>query len=490
MPVIGRARILLVEDNPALRSGLARALREAWGDVYEAADGDRAIALLRDRDVEAYDVIVTDLRLPGADGVEVLRAARDRDARTCVLVLTAFGTVETAVTAMKLGAFDFLQKPVDLEQLDVRIARAVEHSRLLREVGALRAERAEKYARARIVGTSRGLRDAVELATRAAPTRATVLITGETGTGKELIAGLIHGLSARADAPFVTVNCAAIPETLLEAELFGHERGAFTGADRTRVGRFEQADGGTLFLDEIGDMSPPTQAKILRVLQNGEFHRLGSTRARRTDVRIVAATNRDLDAAIRAGSFREDLYFRLNVIGIHVPPLRERVEDIEPLARALLEKFARELGRPRSGFTAGALERIRAHAWPGNVRELGNAIERAVLMSDGMRITRADLALGPDDAAEAPAPPAVWRPQLPRGGLPLAEAERALVLEALSRSEFVQKDAAKLLRISRRKLNYMIAQMGITHPSWRRNRGDTPHAAAGPAGGHVEGETR
>ena len=239
MRVSDRARILLVEDNRTLRSALSRALREAWGEVYETSDGDRAIALLRDSNVEPYDVVVTDLRLPGADGVEVLRAARDRDARTCVLVLTAFGTVETAVTAMKLGAFDFLQKPVDLEHLDVRIAKAVEHSRLLREVTSLRAERAAKYAAPHIVGSSRALREAVEMAGRAAPTRSTVLITGETGTGKELIAGLIHGLSPRASAPFVIVNCAAIPETLLEAELFGHERGAFTGAENARVGRFD-----------------------------------------------------------------------------------------------------------------------------------------------------------------------------------------------------------------------------------------------------------
>jgi DNA-binding NtrC family response regulator len=487
-----RARILLVEDNRALRSALSQALRESWGEVRETSDGERAIAILRDSEIEPYDVVVTDLRLPGADGVEVLRAARDRDARTCVLVLTAFGTVETAVTAMKLGAFDFLQKPVDLEQLDVRIAKAVEHSHLLREVTTLRAERAAKCAPPQIIGSSRALREAVEMAGRAAPTRSTVLITGETGTGKELIAALIHRLSPRASAPFVTVNCAAIPETLLEAELFGHERGAFTGAESARVGRFEQADGGTLFLDEIGDMSPATQAKILRVLQDGEFRRLGSTRAQQTDVRILAATNRDLESAIRRGSFREDLYFRVNVIGIHLPPLRERPEDIEALAHAFLEEFSRELGRPRSGFTDAALARIRAHAWRGNVRELRNAIERAVLVSDGMRITRSDVTLGRGESAEPPAPRASWRPHLPSGGLPLAEAERALVLEALARCEFVQKDAAKLLRISRRKLNYMIAQMGITHPSWRRNRGEAPRrpSRSGTGRGRAESETR
>jgi two-component system response regulator HydG len=470
-------RILLVEDNDALRGGLARALREVYREVDELAAGDRARALLGERSVEPYDVIVTDLRLPGADGVEVLRAALDRDERTSVLLLTAYGTVETAVDAMKLGAFDFVQKPVDLEQLEVRIARAVEHSRLLREIHTLRAERAAKYAPARIIGSSPGLRAALEMAGRVAGTSSTVLITGETGTGKELIAGLIHSLSLRVGAPFLPVNCAAIPETLLEAELFGHERGAFTGAERVRVGRFEQADGGTLFLDEIGDMSPATQAKILRVLQDGEFHRLGSTRLRRTDVRIVAATNRDLASAIRARAFREDLFFRLNVIGIHLPPLRERPEDVQALALHFLERFGRDLGRRRSGFTDGALARIRAHDWPGNVRELRNAIERAVLMSDGMRITAEDVAIGPSPPTGPSADPAAWRPRLPRGGLPLAAAERALVLEALGRSDHVQKDAARLLGISRRKLNYMIARMGITHPSWRRNRAKAASAA-------------
>jgi two-component system response regulator HydG len=331
-------------------------------------------------------VVLTDVRLPGADGVAVLRAALERDAGTSVVLMTAYGSIETAVEAMRLGAFDFLQKPLDLEQIELRVARAFEHRRLLDEVSELRAERAARGAVREVVAESPALRAAVELASRVAPTRSTVLLTGETGTGKEVIAGLIHRLSPRAQGPLVKVNCAALPETLLESELFGHERGAFTGADRQRIGRFEQATGGTLFLDEVGDMSPATQAKLLRVLQEQEFHRLGGTRPLRTDARIVAATNQDLAERIREGVFREDLYFRLNVIQIHLPPLRERPEDLLALAHRFVHHFARELDRPVRGFSEGALRRLRSHRWPGNVRELHNAIERAVLLCEGTRL--------------------------------------------------------------------------------------------------------
>jgi two-component system response regulator HydG len=466
-----RARILVVEDNASLRRGVARALRERWSDVEEVADGDRARERLSDRGVEAYDVVVTDLRLPGADGVQVLRAARGRDARTAVVLMTAYGTIESAVEAMKLGAFDFVQKPFELESLELRVERAVAHARLVSEVETLREERARAFA-SDIVGESPAMREAVELAQRVAPTRSTVLLTGETGTGKELIAGLIHGGSPRASRPFVKVNCAALPETLLESELFGHERGAFTGADRQRAGRFEQADGGTLFLDEIGDMTPATQVKLLRVLQDGEFHRVGGTRPMRCDVRIIAATNHDLEQRVREGTFREDLYFRLHVIRVHLPPLRERGADALALARHFLEQFSADLGRPGARFGEEALERIRAHPWPGNVRELRNAVERAVLLSDGDEILAEHVGL-------APAAVSGWRPELPAGGLALAEVERAVVMEALRRARFVQKEAAALLRVSRRKLNYMIRRMGITHPSWRRNRSEAaPRAGA------------
>ncbi len=458
------ARVLLAEDNDALRRGMLLALGEAGYTVDEVADGESAVARLDDASLEPYDVVLTDLRLPRADGLAVLRAARAREPRTAVIVMTAFGTVEVAVDAMRLGAFDFVEKPVALDQLEVRVARAVEHARLLGEVHQLRAERAAHYAPDNLVGVSEGVRAAVDLAERAAPSRSTVLVTGETGTGKELVAGLIHALSPRAERPFVKVNCAALPDTLLESELFGHERGAFTGADRMRIGRFEQADGGTLFLDEVGDMSAPTQAKLLRVLQDQEFHRLGGTRVLRTDVRIVAATNQDLEVAISEGRFREDLYFRLAVIGIPLPPLRERGDDVVLLAEHLLSTFSRELGRPRRGFTHAAVARLREHTWPGNVRELRNAVERATLMAEGDWIDADDLVLTP--AAGGPRGPQ----DLGLLGFRLADVEREVVMAALRRSGFVQKRAAELLGISRRKLNYMIAKMGITHSSWRRNR--------------------
>jgi len=462
------ARILIVEDNDTLRRGIALALRERWEDVAEVASGTDAIERICDSQSDAFDVIVTDLRLPGCDGVSVLRAARDRDPGTSVLVMTAYGSIETAVEAMRSGAFDFVQKPLDLDQLELRVARGIDHRRLLYEVTELRAEQAARQASERIIGDSPALRSALDLAKRVAPTRSTVLITGETGTGKELIAGLIHRASPRAQGPLVKVNCAALPETLLESELFGHERGAFTGADRQRIGRFEEANGGTLFLDEVGDTSKATQAKLLRVLQEQRFHRLGGSKLLRTDARIISATNHDLGARIAEGSFREDLYFRLNVIRIHLPPLRERPEDLVDLAHHFLRELGSQARRPIRGFTDAALAKIRSHDWPGNVRELHNALERSVLMAEGPRIDADDLSiLGGQSAGDE----RNWRHELPAEGISLRDVEQELVIEALERTGYVQKDAAALIGVSRRKLNYMIQKMGITHPAWRRNRG-------------------
>jgi transcriptional regulator with GAF, ATPase, and Fis domain len=332
----------------------------------------------------------------------------------------------------------------------------------------LHAEPEADYAPEKIVGSSPALREALELARRVAPSRSTVLTTGETGTGKELLAGLIHAGSPRAGHAFVKVSCAALPETLLESELFGHERGAFTGADRMRVGRFEQADGGTLLLDEVGDLSATTQAKLLRVLQEQEFHRLGGRLPIRTDVRIVAATNRQLEREVEAGRFRADLYFRLNVIRIHLPPLRERPEDLLLLAEHFLAHFARELERPAVGLSQAARERIVTHAWPGNVRELRNAMERALLLCDGRDVDACHLGLL--GTALWLHPPPMRAPAPEPGTLSLEEMERSLVVEALCRTGHVQKQAAKLLGVSPRKLNYMIQKLAITHPGWRRNR--------------------
>jgi DNA-binding NtrC family response regulator len=311
------------------------------------------------------------------------------------------------------------------------------------------------------------MRAALERAMQVAAGPSTVLLTGETGTGKDVVAGLLHRLSPRSSGPFVKLNCSALPETLLESELFGHERGAFTGADRLRIGRFEQADGGTLFLDEIGEMSRATQVKLLRVLEEREFHRLGGLETLRTGARIVAATHVDLAEAVRQGRFREDLYFRLDVISIHLPPLRERPEDLEPLVRHFLVEIARESGSAEKRLRPAALERLRRRRWRGNVRELRNALERAFFLCDGDWIEVGDL---PEPSLGSAAPSALGV-ELPPEGISLQAVERELVLRALEQADFVQKRAAELLRISRRKLNYMIRRMGVTHPSWRRNRG-------------------
>ncbi len=465
-----RARVLIAEDNDALRRGIAQALSERLHSVDEARSGSEAIERIESARGFPYDVVLTDLRLPGADGFAVLRAARELEPRTRVLVMTAYATVDGAVQAMREGAADFVQKPLTLEQIEERVLRCAAERRL--ESGAAREAQRGVAASAEIVGESAAWAAALELARRVAPTRSNVLITGETGTGKELLAGLVHSASPRSQGPFVKVNCAALPETLLESELFGHERGAFTGADRQRVGRFEQASGGTLFLDEIGDTSAATQAKLLRVLQEQEFHRLGGTRILRTDARIVAATNQDLPGEVRAGHFREDLFFRLDVIRIHLPPLRERPEDVLALAHHFLARFASELGRPRGGFSAAALECLQLRRWPGNVRELENAIERAVLLAEGPQLEVRDLALPGEE------PELAWRPELPPGGIALLEAERRLLLAALERAGYVQKQAAALLGVSRRKLNYMIGKHAIRHPSWRRHRGPAPVGAA------------
>ncbi|MCP4039078.1 MAG: sigma-54-dependent Fis family transcriptional regulator [bacterium] len=465
------ARILVVEDNEALRSAVVTALSAEGHAVSECGDGQVALEIVGDRDRPPFDVVVCDLRLPGVDGASVQRAVRQRDPRTAFILMTAFVTVEVAVDAMREGAFDFIQKPFELTELELRVQRALEQVRLREEVQKLRTNQVGA-PRDLVVARSASMREAVVTAERVAGIRSTVLLTGETGTGKEVIAGLIHAHSARASGPFVKVNCAALPETLLESELFGHEAGAYTGADRRRIGHFEQASGGTLLLDEIVETSPATQAKLLRVLQDQEFYRLGGTRAQKTRARIIAATNRDLRQALADGSLREDLYYRINVIAIHLEPLRERREDIVPLAEHYLERFARDLGRPCSGLSSGARERLVAYPWPGNVRELCNAIERAVLLCEGTQVAASDIQLRSPDAVGSDGE---WRFELPAGGLSLQTVERGLVMAALRRANFVQKDAAQLIGVSKRKLNYMIQRMGVVHPTWRRNR-DTEDA--------------
>jgi Nif-specific regulatory protein len=371
------------------------------------------------------------------------------------------------VEAMRIGAFDFVQKPFEIEEMEVKIEKAVEHRRLRHEIEYLRHTQQDIYDFNRIVGASGALTSVLEIVRKVARSNTTVMIRGETGTGKELIAGAVHHNSHRSGRNFVKVNCAALQENLLESELFGHEKGAFTGADKQRVGRFEQADGGTLFLDEIGDMSPNTQAKILRVLQEHEFERLGGTRTLKVDVRLIAATNRNLSNMVQAGQFREDLYYRLNVVSVDMPPLRDRKDDIPELAKFFQRRFAGELKKKVDGITPEALKLLMRYNWPGNIRELENAIERAMLLTEGPQIQPHDLRLGELAPSTGPgdAQPAV---RIPPTGIALEEIERQAVVEALRMSNWVQKDAAELLSISPRVMNYKIKTLGIEIPRGRR----------------------
>src|SRR3954465_4433053 len=384
-------RILIADDHDALRRGLARGLTEAGHEVEEASNGNAAIERLHD---SYFDVVLSDLKMGGSDGLDVLRTTKALHPTTAVILMTAFGSVSTAVEAMKSGAFDYVQKPFELEEMEGKIEKALEVRRMENQIDYLRHAQGDIYDFDRIIGSSGALEKVLAVVRKVAKSNTTVLVRGETGTGKELIAGAIHHNSHRASRNFIKVNCAALQENLLESELFGHEKGAFTGADKQRIGRFEQADGGTLFLDEIGDMSANTQAKILRVLQEHEFERLGGTRTLRVDVRLIAATNRDLPSMVEAGTFREDLYYRLNVVSIEMPALRERKEDIQQLASFFLRSFAGELKKRIDGLSPDALKLLMRYNWPGNIRELENAIERAMLLSEGTHIAVEDLRLG------------------------------------------------------------------------------------------------
>jgi DNA-binding NtrC family response regulator len=381
--------------------------------------------------------------------------------------MTAFGTVQTAVEAMKAGAFDYVQKPFEIEEMEVKIAKALEMRRMQHQIDYLRHAQNDIYDFDRIIGSSGALAKVLDVVKKVAKSNTTVLVRGETGTGKELIAGAIHHNSLRASKNFVKVNCAALQENLLESELFGHEKGAFTSADKQRIGRFEQADGGTLFLDEIGDMSPNTQAKILRVLQEHEFERLGGTRTIKVDVRLIAATNRDLSSMVESGQFREDLYYRLNVVTIETPPLRERKDDVGALANFFIKRFSGELKKRVEGLQPDALKLLMRYHWPGNIRELENAIERAMLLADGNHIGVDDLRLG-DTGMGGYSREGVSPVKIPPTGIPLEEIERLALIEALKMSNWVQKDAAELLAISPRVMNYKIKTLGIDFPKGRR----------------------
>jgi DNA-binding NtrC family response regulator len=458
-------KMLVAEDESTLRQGIATAFRDRGWEVVEAADGAEAFARLEE---SVFDVLVTDYQMPEKNGLEVLKRSKMINEGTVGLVMTAYGTVESAVDAMKAGAYDYVLKPFDLEEMEMKVERAVEHRRLLARIEAYdRSEIVPRFEN--IVGESPQMKEVFRTIEKVARSNATVLVLGETGVGKELVAEALHRNSSRADRPFVKMNCAALHESLLESELFGHERGAFTGADRQRTGRFELANEGTLFLDEIGNMTPSTQTKVLRVLQEREFERLGGSRTVKVDVRLVAATNKNLEGAIQRGEFREDLYYRLNVVNVTVPPLRERKEDIIPLASHFIDRFAKELKKDVRGLEPAAVRALKRHTWPGNIRELENTIERAVLMAEGRFLQEDDVNLGAAGRSSADNVSSL-NLRLPPTGIALDELERQAILEALRISNWVQKDAAKFLGISSRVMNYKVAKYEIKNTRWSKNK--------------------
>jgi DNA-binding NtrC family response regulator len=450
-------RILLIEDEERLRRVVQLHLVAAGYDVDPVGSAEEAWPR-----VDRAAVIITDLRLPGEDGLALLARLQSARPGTPVVVMTAFGSVETAVAAMKAGAADFVQKPFSLDHLQAVIEKALEVKALREENQRLREELGGRYQIENIIGRSARMQEVFATVLRAAPSRATVLLAGESGVGKDMIARAIHQYSPRKDKPFVKINCTALPENLMESELFGYEKGAFTGATTAKPGKFEQADSGTVFLDEIGDVPPAVQVKLLRILQEREFERLGSNKTRHIDVRVIAATNVDLRAALEQGTFRQDLYYRLNVLPINIPPLRERREDIPYLAEFFVRKHAEDLGSPVTELSLRAIEKLCAYHWPGNVRELENVMERSLVLASGAVLNADDVRLDMAPAATRIAS-AGEIPFLPPG-LTLEQFEHALIREGLRRAAGNKSQAARLLGLTRNALRYRLTQMGEADP--------------------------
>jgi len=457
--------LLLVEDKPELRAMMRKALERGGYAVDEAADGSAAIHKLRAR---RYLLILTDLKMPGASGLEVLRESKQADADIPVVLVTAYGSVEEAVTAMKEGAFDFIQKPVDLDHLRILVRRAAQQQELLRENLLLREEYAQRYGFPRIVGEHPSLQEVSQQIQRVAAADSSVLLLGESGTGKELFARAIHHLSPRREHSFVALNCAALPEGLVENELFGHERGAFTGAGARKIGRMELARAGTLFLDEIGELPLAIQSKLLRVLDEKQFERVGGTQTIDADVRVLAATNRDLHAAVAQKAFREDLFFRISAVPITIPPLRDRGEDVLLLADYFLEKYRREFRKPRLAFTEEARQRLRSYPWPGNVRELQNAVERAAILCDGENIAPEGLRLRANPEAQQVLPAGMlppdfqWEGTLEEvSGRAASCVERVLIENALRETRWNKTRAAEKLGVSFKTLLSKMRALGL-----------------------------
>jgi two-component system NtrC family response regulator len=451
--VSSKGRLVVIDDEVNAASALETLLKEDGYEVARANEARSGLLLIEKMDP---DIVLTDLRMPGMDGLELLAKIKELRPETMVLLMTAYGTVKTAVKAMKLGAEDYLGKPIDVEELEIVLQKTLEKKRLLEESRVLRDRLDHKYKFENLVGESPGMLAAFKTIRQVAPSNSSVLLLGESGTGKELFAQALHQNSPRRNKPFIRVACASLPETLLESELFGHEKGSFTGALYTRAGRFETADGGTLFLDEIGDISLTVQVKLLRFLEEKEFERVGGNRTFKVDVRIVAATHRDLKKKIEDGSFREDLYYRLNVIEIQIPPLREREGDIPLLANHFMRKYSDANGKDISGLSDEVLAMLLRHRWPGNVRELENAMERAVVLSDEEELTPAHfptlrhVSVGPD--------PKPGNGGIAIPGSTLADIEREAIIRTLEAVDGSTSRAAALLQISARKIQYKLKE--------------------------------
>ena len=451
------ATVLVVDDEPLIRWSLVNRLKEEGYRTVEAGTANDAIAQHRD----GVDLVLLDFALPDADGLVVLKQIKETDPDTLVIMLTANTEVGTAVEAMKSGAFHYANKPFDLDEIVLLVEKALETTHLRREVRVLRARQAQPYGPGSMVGESAAMKTVRALLEKiAASPASTVLLTGESGTGKDLAAKVLHYSSNRASKPFMNITCSALPETLLESELFGHERGAFTGADRQKRGLIESADGGTVFLDEIGEMVPLLQAKLLRFLEEKSFKRVGGSQDIKVDVRVVAATNRSLQEEVKKGHFREDLFYRLNVMAVPLPPLRERKEDIAPLVNHYIDTFNTEFRKKIRGVTPAAMAALEAHAWRGNVRELRNVVERAMLLADGNELNESHFPmLAASDAELSTAM------GLPAEGINLEELERSLVVQALERSAWNQTKAATLLGLNRDQIRYRIEKFDLHKPS-------------------------
>jgi two-component system response regulator HydG len=442
-----KGHILVVDDEPSMRTTLSILLKREGYQVSQASDGVEAIKMLEPGE---YDMVLTDLKMEGTDGIELLRHVKANNQQIEVLIFTAYGTIASAVEAMKLGAYDYIGKPFDEEELLLKVARALERKALVQEVQNLRAELRGRGGRGRIIAASKEMRGVLATVDQVAPTEATVLIEGESGTGKELVARAVHRRSSHSDRPFIPVNCSTFPETLLESELFGYEKGAFTGADKGRKGLFEAAHKGTLFLDEIGDMPRPLQGKLLRTLQEGEVRRLGSTTPIKVQVRIVTATNQKIENLVAQGILRDDLFYRLNVVRIHIPPLRERRDDIVPLAHHFFEIYRTRAQKEITGFAPEAIQTMLHHPWPGNVRELENSVERGVILARSSSITPQDLSLGLPPTAVGSV-----------GRATLKELQRSHIISALERHGGNQVKAARELGIGRNTLWRRLKEYGL-----------------------------